>query len=151
MSLNIAVVGCGYWGKNLVRVFSELGVLHCVCDTDVSRQEAIAYQGVPPVFTDKLEDVLGNSDIAAVAVATPAATHYDVVRVCLEAGKDVFVEKPLALNAEQGQTLVEMAEQHPEVQIGSAFGQLVQRFALGDDQIHPPGQLGDLQEEGDHR
>lgn len=111
MSSNIAVVGCGYWGKNLVRVFSELGVLHCVCDTDVSRHAAVVPECVPPVFTDKLEDVLGSSEIRAVAVATPAATHYEVVRDCLEAGKDVFVEKPLALNAEQGRALIETAEQ----------------------------------------
>ena len=110
MSSNIAVIGCGYWGKNLVRVFSQLGVLNCVCDTDASRQEALTFQGAPPAFTNRLEDVLDSSDISGVAVATPAATHYEIVKKCLEAGKDVFVEKPLALNARHGQKLIELAQ-----------------------------------------
>jgi len=115
VSSNVAVIGCGYWGKNLVRVFSELGVLNCICDTNLSRPEGIHFQGARPTFTDKLEDVLENADIAAVAVATPAATHYELVKRSLEADKDVFVEKPLALNAEQGQTLVEMAEKRSRI------------------------------------
>jgi len=141
MSLNVAVVGCGYWGKNLVRVFSELGALNCVCDTDTSRHNAIAFQGDPPAFTDKLEDVLANPDVRAVAVATPAATHFEVVTKCLQAGKDVLVEKPLAMTAQEGQQLVEMAEQrslilmvghillyHPAI---SKLRQLVDEGALG--------------------
>ncbi len=110
MPLNVAVVGCGYWGKNLARVFSELEVLRCVCDTDVSRRDAFDFKDGRAVFTHRLEDVLRNPDIRAVAVATPAATHYEVVRKCLEADKDVYVEKPLALNAKQGAALVETAE-----------------------------------------
>ena len=115
MSSNVAVVGCGYWGKNLVRVFSELGVLHTLCDTDTSRRDKLAYSGDPPAFTDRLEDVLGNPAVDAVAVATPAVTHYEVVKKCLEAGKDVFVEKPLALTASDGQQLVELAEQRSRI------------------------------------
>jgi UDP-2-acetamido-3-amino-2,3-dideoxy-glucuronate N-acetyltransferase len=91
-------------------VFSQLGALGCVCDTDASRFGALAIQGEPPKFTDKLADVLADARIAAVTIATPAATHYEVVKQCLEAGKDVFVEKPLALNAEQGRQLVALAE-----------------------------------------
>jgi UDP-2-acetamido-3-amino-2,3-dideoxy-glucuronate N-acetyltransferase len=89
MNLNIAVVGCGYWGKNLVRVFSELGVLRCVCDKDVSRQGGLVFQGPSPVFTEDLAEVLADPTIQAVAVATPAVTHYGIVKSCLEAGKDV--------------------------------------------------------------
>jgi UDP-2-acetamido-3-amino-2,3-dideoxy-glucuronate N-acetyltransferase len=115
MSIKIAVIGCGYWGKNLVRVFSELGALSCVCDTDVARFDAITFKGKRPPFTDKLEEVLADPNIPAVSVATPAATHYDVVRRCLEAGKDVLVEKPLALTAEQGEALVKLAEQKSKI------------------------------------
>ncbi len=110
MNGNVAVVGCGYWGKNLVRVFSQLGALRCVCDTDASRFAALAIHGDPPRFSDDLPDVLSDPTIGAVAVATPAATHYDVVRQCLAAGKDVFVEKPLALTVEQGHELVALAK-----------------------------------------
>jgi UDP-2-acetamido-3-amino-2,3-dideoxy-glucuronate N-acetyltransferase len=111
----VAVVGCGYWGKNLVRVFSQLGALRCVCDSDAARFAALALQGEPPTFTQQLADVLANPEIQAVAVATPAATHYEVVTQCLQAGKDVFVEKPMALNAEQGQELVALAERDSRI------------------------------------
>ena len=115
MDCNIAVVGCGYWGKNLVRVFSQLGALKCVCDTDVLRHEKLVFEGAAPAFTGKLEEVLDDPTIRAVAVATPAATHFDVVTRCLEAGKDVFVEKPLALNGEEGKRLVELAESRSRI------------------------------------
>ncbi len=110
-SPNIAVIGCGYWGKNLVRVFSELGALRCVCDAEVSRFEALTFRGDPPALAGSLHQVLENPEIRAVAIATPAATHHEIVSECLKAGKDVFVEKPLALTAEQGRTLVDMAQE----------------------------------------
>lgn len=115
MPVNTAVVGCGYWGKNLVRVFSELGALRCVCDTDLSRHSTLAIKGDPPAYTDKLDDVLSNAEIRAVAVATPAATHHGIVKRCLEAGKDVLVEKPLALTADQGRELVELSEKRSQI------------------------------------
>ena len=115
MSASVAVIGCGYWGKNLVRVFSELGVLRCICDTDTSRRDALVIHGEPPEFTDQLPQVLQNPDIQAVAVATPAATHYQVVSECLLAGKDVYVEKPLALDAAQGEKLVELARRQSRI------------------------------------
>lgn len=115
MSNAIAVVGCGYWGKNLVRVFSQLGVLKCVCDSDSARWKTLTIQGEPPRFTAELGDVLADASIAAVAVATPAATHYEVVKKCLEAGKDVFVEKPLALSVKQGEELVALAKKNARI------------------------------------
>jgi len=137
----VAVIGCGYWGKNLVRVFSQLGALKCVCDTDAARFDALSIQGEPPKFTDNLSDALAEKSIGAVAVATPAATHHDVVRRCLEAGKDVFVEKPLALNADQGRELVALARKHSRIlMVGhillyhpavTKLRQLIQQGALG--------------------
>jgi len=115
MNVSVAVVGAGYWGKNLVRVFSELGALRCVCDTDVSRHGAFEFQNGRPAMTDRLEQVLAAPEIKAVAVATPAVTHHAIVRQCLEADKDVFVEKPLALTAEQGRALVDLARQRSRI------------------------------------
>jgi UDP-2-acetamido-3-amino-2,3-dideoxy-glucuronate N-acetyltransferase len=115
MDAKIAVIGCGYWGKNLVRVFSELGALGCVCDQDLSQCDRLTISGKTPVFTKQMEEILEDSTIRAVAVATPARTHYEIVKTCLEAGKDVFVEKPLALDAADGQTLVEIARQQSRV------------------------------------
>ncbi len=141
MSCDLAVIGCGYWGKNLVRVFSQLGAVRCVCDTEKSRFDALDFPGPRPAFADDLKQVLDNPLLPAVAVATPAATHYDVVRRCLEAGKNVFVEKPLALNARQGEELVALARDrtavlmvghillyHPAV---VRLRQLIQEGALG--------------------
>lgn len=107
-------MGCGYWGKNLVRVFDELQALGCVCDADPSRQAAVK---VPPgaAFTARFAEVLANPEWPAVAIATPAATHYQMTREALEAGKDVYVEKPLALHADEGAALVELAERHRRV------------------------------------
>jgi UDP-2-acetamido-3-amino-2,3-dideoxy-glucuronate N-acetyltransferase len=106
----VAVIGCGYWGKNLVRVFSELNALSCVCDSDADRLAAAAERVHGIRHVPDLDTVLSDSTIDAVAVATPAATHYSVVKQCLLAGKDVFVEKPLALDAEHGEELVQLAD-----------------------------------------
>jgi UDP-2-acetamido-3-amino-2,3-dideoxy-glucuronate N-acetyltransferase len=115
MNTEIAVIGYGYWGKNLVRVFSELGKLRWVCDTDASRSQLLPAEGSAPHFTDNYEELLRNPAVRAVAIATPAATHYAVVKKCLEADKDVFVEKPLALNTAEGEALVELAARRSRV------------------------------------
>lgn len=107
---SIAVVGSGYWGKNLVRVFSELRALHTVCDADSSRFASLKWSNEAPNFVNNLESVLSDNQIRGVAIATPAVTHFSIVKRCLEAGKDVFVEKPLALTAKDGEELVRLAK-----------------------------------------
>jgi UDP-2-acetamido-3-amino-2,3-dideoxy-glucuronate N-acetyltransferase len=130
----------GYWGKNLVRNFHELGALHAVCDSSVEVQKALeAYKGVR-YFRDYTA-VLESSDVEAVALATPAVTHYEMAKAALHAGKDVFVEKPLAIEKCQGAELVELAQAkggvlmvghilryHPAV---LALQKLIQGGALG--------------------
>lgn len=103
--MKVGLVGCGYWGKNLLRNFHDLGALGAVCDALPLHQELAAKMapGVP-VLSDF--DKLLESDIPAVVLATPAVTHYDMAKRAMAAGKDVFVEKPLSLNLEQGQDLV---------------------------------------------
>jgi predicted dehydrogenase len=109
MRPSVAVIGCGYWGKNLVRNFGRLGALAMVCDaTQTGRATAAEIAPQAPVVT-RLEEVL-QSDVPGVVIATPAETHYDIARQALQAGKDVFVEKPLALTFEQGSGLVRLAE-----------------------------------------
>ncbi len=106
---NVAVVGMGYWGKNLVRVFHELGALAAICDSSEA-VEAICRSTYPELaFHRDYGAVLADSTIAAVALATPAASHYVMVRAALEAGKDVFVEKPLAIDLRGGEELVDLA------------------------------------------
>jgi UDP-2-acetamido-3-amino-2,3-dideoxy-glucuronate N-acetyltransferase len=105
---NIAVIGNGYWGKNLVRNFHSLGVLRCVCD---QRNEALERaRSQFSVATCASPDVLwDDAEIQAVAIAAPAAQHYEIAKQALLHGKDVYVEKPLALRVEQGEELVQLA------------------------------------------
>jgi UDP-2-acetamido-3-amino-2,3-dideoxy-glucuronate N-acetyltransferase len=110
MSNKVAVVGAGYWGKNLVRNFHQLGALAALCDND-PLAEANMREKYPhvPYYRD-YSQVLAKPDIDAVVLATPAVTHHAMARKALESGKDVFVEKPLALHAAEGEELAEIAE-----------------------------------------
>jgi len=107
--IKVALIGSGYWGKNFVRVLAERGVLACICDRDAEAVAPIAAKaGVPLVAS--LSEALGDAAIDAVVIATPAATHFPLVRQALEAGKHVLVEKPLALETEDARELAELAE-----------------------------------------
>lgn len=111
----IAVIGCGYWGKNLVRNFNQLGALHTVCDL-TPQGRAIAAEIAPEArIVASLADVADDPQIQGVVVATPAETHHAVAGQMLKAGKDLFVEKPLALTFEQGQALVQLAHRYERI------------------------------------
>lgn len=109
MKPKIAVVGCGYWGKNLLRNFYELGCLEMVCDAQEAGRNLAA--GIAPGVrcVSDFQQVL-SSDVDAVVIATPAETHFQLASQALMAGKDVFAEKPLAVCYEDGAGLVEIAE-----------------------------------------
>ena len=108
---NIAVVGAGYWGKNLVRNYNELGVLHTVCDSNTSTLRSLQEKYPESEFQHSFQRVLQNSAIDAVVISTPAETHYKLVRMTLLANKHVFVEKPLALVASEAEELQQLAIQ----------------------------------------
>ena len=105
----VAVVGAGYWGKNLVRNFHSLGALACVCDTDETVLASFReqYPGVKTVLT--LPEALGTEGVTGVVVATPAERHHVQAREALLAGKHVYVEKPLVLKEEQAEELIALA------------------------------------------
>jgi len=108
MERNIAVIGAGYWGKNLVRNFAQLGGLHTVCDLDMrTLSDLPAMDGV--AFERDFRSVIANPSIQGVVIAAPAQMHHGLAKEALLAGKDVFVEKPLALNVQDGRELVELA------------------------------------------
>ncbi len=112
--MTVAVIGCGYWGKNLVRNFFQLGALAAVCDaTEAGRAAAAQLAPGVPIYTD-ITEVLA-SNVFAVVIATPAETHTALVSAALLADKDVFVEKPLALTYEEGASLVRLAEQRQRI------------------------------------
>ena len=99
---NVAVVGCGYWGQNLIRNFHNLGSLRAVCDVDPDRMRKTAERyGVSALGS--FDELLEIPEIHGIVIAAPAAQHYELAKKALLAGKDVFVEKPIALHAEEGQ------------------------------------------------
>src|SRR5690606_23076243 len=104
----VAVVGCGYWGRHLVRNYHGLGALGAVADADPDTAAGFARQtGVPALGFD---DILARPDLAAVAIATPAESHARLALAALDAGKHVFVEKPLALTVSDAEEVVARAE-----------------------------------------
>jgi UDP-2-acetamido-3-amino-2,3-dideoxy-glucuronate N-acetyltransferase len=113
-AVRVGVVGCGYWGKNLVRNFHQLGALAVVCDVDPSKAEEIGRACGVPALTH-VEELLSRSDIQAVVIAAPAAAHYELAKKAMLYGKDVFVEKPLALKVEDGAELVEIARKRSRI------------------------------------
>src|ERR1700690_2481546 len=108
---SVGVVGCGYWGRNLGRNFHELGALGAICDVNQDSLDAMSKSfGVPA--TQNFDALLAMEAIRAVVIAAPAAQHYSLAKKAMLAGKDVFVEKPLALKVEEGEELVRLAKQH---------------------------------------
>jgi predicted dehydrogenase len=100
---NVAVIGCGGWGRNLVRTFHRLGALKAVCDIDAERGQSISSTfGVP--LCD-VEDLVRSAEIDAVVIATPADDHASVALDALRGGKHVFIEKPMALTVQEALTV----------------------------------------------
>lgn len=105
----VAVIGCGYWGKNLVRNFYELGYLGAICDENQQNAQTLSQQhGNVPIMTS--EQILHSNHIDAVVIASPAVTHAQLATKFLKAGKHVFVEKPLAVNLEDAKALQDISE-----------------------------------------
>lgn len=108
MDIKVAVIGCGAWGKNIVRNFYEIGHLHAI--SDLNQQTAIDISTLYNVHNYTIHNILSDFSINAVAVVTPAETHYKIVKQVLESGKNVFVEKPLTMDTNQAVELVRLAE-----------------------------------------
>ncbi len=111
--MGVAVVGAGYWGPNLLRNFasSDRWDLRWVCDLDVDRAQKVVGRHSQIGVTSSLDQVLNDPSVVGVAVATPASTHADVALACLEAGRHVLVEKPLASTVSLGLKLIAAAEE----------------------------------------
>ena len=106
---DLALVGAGYWGKNLARNFNLLGALHTLCDQNQATLDSYQADYTAVHKTSSFKEVLANGDIKKVAIAAPAALHFELVQAALLAGKDVFVEKPLCLDVRQGEELTKLA------------------------------------------
>jgi UDP-2-acetamido-3-amino-2,3-dideoxy-glucuronate N-acetyltransferase len=112
---NIGLIGIGYWGRNLLRNFHQLGVLRAVCDSDPSRLSNFREAHPDLLYTTDLSEILKDPQIDAVAIAAPASLHFELARKALEEGKDVFIEKPLALDVNEGAQLVSLAEKQGRI------------------------------------
>lgn len=106
--LKIAVLGCGNWGKNHIRVFHELGVLHSVSDTHSGQASYYSTHYQVPAYT--FDEMLSNPSIQGIVIATPAPTHFELAYRALQAGKSILVEKPITLNLEEAHQLQEQAQ-----------------------------------------
>lgn len=106
---NIAVVGCGYWGKNLVRNFADLDALGCICEPDAELALRMSEKfGIPKM---QFGEVLEHPGIEGVVLAVPAPLHAKMAIETIRAGKHVFIEKPLAVSCADGEEMVEAALQ----------------------------------------
>ena len=122
--IKVGVVGCGYWGPNLVRNFVQIqeSEVKYGCDLDEEKLKRInnLYPGVQ--VTKDYEEILDDSDVDAVVIATPVHTHFELAKRALEAGKHTFVEKPLAQNSDEARELVSLAHMKDRVlMVGHTF------------------------------
>ena len=111
----IGLIGLGYWGKNILRNLYEMGAISLAFDTDTKCISQRREQFPDIEYTMSLEDILSNEEIRAVAIASPAVTHYEVAKKSLQAGKDVFIEKPLSLTVREGEELVQIAMEQERI------------------------------------
>ncbi|MDZ4835874.1 MAG: Gfo/Idh/MocA family oxidoreductase [Candidatus Melainabacteria bacterium] len=107
----VAVIGCGNWGKNLVRNFAHLQTLTVVCDSDSGQLDRIAAEFKGVRVTTSFESVLEDKNVSAIVVATPSDTHFELAKKSLIAGKHVYVEKPLARDVKHCEELDELANE----------------------------------------
>ncbi|MDQ1352767.1 MAG: UDP-2-acetamido-3-amino-2,3-dideoxy-glucuronate N-acetyltransferase [Acidobacteriota bacterium] len=115
MTQNIALIGAGYWGKNHLKNLHRLNILHSVLELtdEIVRERRKEFPGVTFLTGDA--HILANPDIQGVVIAASAARHFELTKKYLLAGKDVLVEKPLALTTAEGQELVDIAREQNRI------------------------------------
>src|SRR5689334_3744732 len=108
----IGVIGCGYWGPNLLRNFAEneAAELRWICDVDETRLAAMARRYPAARPTSDFNDLISDPDVDAIAVVTPVATHFPIASAALRAGKHVLIEKPLTASVAEAEELVDLGE-----------------------------------------
>lgn len=112
---DLALIGAGYWGKNLARNFNALGVLHTLCDASQSTLDSYGEEYSAVRKLCNVDAVFVDGDIKKIAIAAPAVLHYRLVKAALLAGKDVYVEKPLCLDLGEAEELVALAESEKRI------------------------------------
>ncbi len=110
--LDVAVIGCGYWGPNLIRNFDSLGDcrVRAICDPDRERLARVAARYPAARQAGSVDELLADDGVRAVAVATPVRTHFSIARQALETGRHVFIEKPMTGSVAEAEELIALAE-----------------------------------------
>ncbi len=143
--IRIGVVGCGYWGPNLIRNFTQIGGSEVTLCADLNDRRLAHMKTLYPhlVTTKNYEDIFSKREIDAVAIATPPGTHFEIAMKALEAGKHVFVEKPLALSSPECTKLIaSAAERKLTLMVGHTF---VYTAAVNKvKELIEAGELGDI-------
>lgn len=113
-AIAVAVIGCGYWGPNLVRNLSQLPVskVKYCCDLEDRRLSHMKTLYPQVATTKRFEDLIEDPEVEAIAIATPVSTHFPLAKACLEGGKHVLVEKPLASSIAEAEELNRIAAEH---------------------------------------
>lgn len=113
--ISVALIGGGYWGKNLVRNFYNLGALKLICDNSdtILQNYRDQYSDVDTCIA--FNDVIRNGDIDAIVISTPAETHYQLAREALLADKHVYVEKPLVLDEKEAQEIIQISKERNRI------------------------------------
>lgn len=144
--LNVAVVGCGYWGPNLIRNLYSLPEckVKLVCDVDKKRLAHVGtlYPGVQT--TCEFDNLVSDAEIDAIVIATPVRFHFEMAKKSLDAGKHTFLEKPMASSVAECEELIELAEkQNLIIMVGHTFiySQSIKKIK----QIVNAGDLGEIQ------
>lgn len=143
---NIGVVGCGYWGPNLVRNFSALNDCRVakLCDADSNRLASVASLYPDIDLTTKYSELVEDSDIDAVVIATPVRFHFQMAMQSLLAGKHTLVEKPMVRSVREGKVLIDTANRHDLVLMTGhtfVYSPAVRKMR----EIIASGELGDIQ------
>ena len=123
-TLNIGVIGYGYWGPNVVRNFYNAtnAAVTCVCDLNPKSLQRVRRNYPSMAVTTDPDDILTSPEIDAVAIVTPISHHFSLAKKALENGKHIFVEKPFTANSAEAEQLIELAErQHLRVMVDHTF------------------------------
>ena len=122
--MEVAVIGCGYWGPNLIRNFNSLQEcdIYSCCDLDIKNLERMKRLFPQIGVTTNYKDIINSQEIDAVAIATPVSTHYQLAMECILSGKHVLIEKPLAASQEQCMDLIKIAKKMDKIlMVGHTF------------------------------
>ncbi len=123
-AIKVGVVGCGYWGPNLVRNLRQSpdSQVMLLCDTNAQRLDHMRRMHPDVPTTQRFDDMLNGADLDAVVIATPVRSHYEMAMACLSAGKHVFIEKPMARTEAEAEEMVALAEREGRVlMVGHTF------------------------------